>query len=309
MNTTTNTPLVRAENLSRSFATRHVLNNLTFDLPHESLIGLIGRNGVGKTTLMGILAGQLRATGGEITVGGDLPFDNGDAMDRVCFTGTDVLYPPQWPTSTVLSVASSRYPYWDHELADHLTHTFGLNPHTSMSSLSTGHRSLVSIIVGLASRAPLTLLDEPYSGLDVQNRRLFYQVLAELQDVDPRCIVLSTHQLADAGRLVDRLLILGLDGTLAHDLGSEEFLDRVVRLTGSTSLMREVLAQLEDDSSMLVTEVRHVAGTTSADVDLQARSIDDVTGWQGVNVEPLGVEDSVIALTGAGADREGGWTS
>jgi ABC-2 type transport system ATP-binding protein len=292
--------LVSVENLTRTFGEQSVLKDLTFTLPHTGTIGLIGRNGAGKTTLMGILAGQLRHTGGHVTVGGDVPFDNGAAMNRVCFTGADVLYPPRWTISTVLSIAEQRYPFWDKGLAGHLARTIGLSGMKKMSELSTGQRSLVSVVVGLASRAPLTLLDEPYSGLDVQNRRLFYQVLAELQDDDPRCILLSTHQLSDAGRLVDRLLILGEDGALAHDLTSEAFLDRVVRLTGSAARMQEVLTQAQDDPTVTVTGVREVAGTTAVDVDLGTREIGELEEavGRGISVEPLGVEDSVIALTG-----------
>lgn len=223
-------PFIQVQDLDRSFASRRVLHGITFDLPRSGIVGLVGRNGVGKTTLMGILAGQLRSTGGKATVSGEDPFDNARAMDQICFTGVDIHYPPQWSAHTVFSVAAAGYPDWDAALAEDLSARFEVSRYGRMSSLSTGQRSLVSIIVGLASQAPLTLLDEPYSGLDVQNRRLFYDVLARVQDENPRCIVLSTHQLADAGRIVDRLLILDEDGTLAHDLDAADLGDRVVRL-------------------------------------------------------------------------------
>lgn len=244
---------------------------------------------------MGILAGQLRATGGAVTVAGENPFDNATAMDRICFTGVDVLYPPQWSVSTVLSVAAARYPYWDNALAEELCARFDVARFGRMVSLSTGQGSLVSIVVGLASCAPLTLLDEPYSGLDVQNRRLFYEVLARVQEEKPRCIVLSTHQLADAGRIVDRLLILGTDGRLVHDLDAGDLGDRIVRLTGSTTRMSGVLDELLEDPDVRGTAMRDVAGTTSLDVDLQGSLL---TERPGVTVERLGTEDTVIALTG-----------
>jgi ABC-2 type transport system ATP-binding protein len=288
-------PLVRVENLDRSFATRRVLRGLTVDLPREGTVGLVGRNGVGKTTLMGILAGQLRATSGTVTVAGGQPFENASVMDQVCFTGVDVLYPPQWSVATVLSVAAARYPYWDHGLAGDLQERFGVTRSGRMSSLSTGQRSLVSIIVGLASRAPLTLLDEPYSGLDVQNRRLFYEALGEAQENDPRCVVLSTHQLADAGRIVDRLLILGAGGYFSHDIDGAELGERVVRLTGSTSRMTDVLDEVRSLPGVRLTAMRDVAGSMSVDVDLDGGVLPD---WPGVTRERLGTEDAVLALTG-----------
>lgn len=293
--TTLPDPLVRVDNLDRSFGSRRVLRGLTVDLPREGIVGLVGRNGVGKTTLMGILAGQLRETGGTATVADGRPFDNAAVMNQVCFTGVDVLYPPQWSADTVFSVAAARYPHWDDGLARELSGRFGVTRFGRMSSLSTGQRSLVSIIVGLASRAPLTLLDEPYSGLDVQNRRLFYEVLAEVQENHPRCIVLSTHQLADAGRIGDRLLILGADGHLSHDIDGADLGDRVVRLTGSTSRMTEVLDKVRGMPDIRLTAMRDVAGSMSVDIDLNGGTLPH---WDGVTRERLGTEDAVIALTG-----------
>jgi ABC-2 type transport system ATP-binding protein len=293
--TTLPDPLVRVEDLHRSFGDRHVLRGLTVDLPRHGTVGLVGRNGVGKTTLMGILAGQLRATGGTVTVAGGTPFENAAVMDRVCFTGVDVLYPPQWSVATVLSVAGARYPYWDQRLADDLTGRFGLRRFARMSAMSTGQRSMVGIVVGLASRAPLTLLDEPYSGLDVQNRRVFYEVLADARENDPRCIVLSTHQLADAGRVVDRLLVLGAQGSLSHDIDGAELGERVVRLTGSTARMTAVLDEVRNLPGVRPTAMRDVAGSMSVDVDLDGGVLPD---WPGVTRERLGTEDAVLALTG-----------
>lgn len=292
---------IQTRDLGRSFGSRDVLRGLTLDLPRAGTIGLVGRNGVGKTTLMGILAGQLRASTGSITVDGRDPFDDAAVMDRVCFTGVDVLYPPRWSVDTVLTVAAARYPYWDADLAESLAGRFGLARFGQMASLSTGHRSLVSVVVGLASRAPLTLLDEPYSGLDVQRRRLFYEILAEEQAAAPRCILLSTHHLADAGRSVDRLLILAGDGSLAHDLDAAEFDERVVRLTGSTALMHDVLDELRGGRDGTagdlpqVVAMRDVAGTMSLDVDLRGATVPQRPG---VTVQHLDAEDTVIALTG-----------
>lgn len=286
---------VQTRDLGRSFGSRGVLRDLTLDLPRAGTIGLVGRNGVGKTTLMGILAGQLRASTGSITVDGRDPFDDPAVMDQVCFAGVDVLYPPRWSVDTVLTVAAARYPYWDASLAESLAGRFGLARFGQMASLSTGHRSLVSVVVGLASRAPLTLLDEPYSGLDVQRRRLFYEILAEEQAAAPRCILLSTHHLADAGRSVDRLLILAGDGSLAHDLDAAEFDERVVRLTGSTALMHDVLDELRGGDLPQVVAMRDVAGTMSLDVDLRGAAVPQRPG---VTVQHLDAEDTVIALTG-----------
>lgn len=271
-----------------------VVGPITLELDN-GVVGLVGRNGAGKTTLLGMLAGQLKPSAGTVRSGGRDAFDDPVVLSDTSFTGVDVLYPPQWSVATVLSVAGARYPYWDQGMADDLTGRFGLRRFARMSALSTGQRSIVGIVVGLASRAPLTPLDEPYSGLDVQNRRVFYEVLADARENDPRCIVLSTHQLADAGRVVDRLLVLGAQGSLSHDIDGAELGERVVRLTGSTARMTAVLDEVRNLPGVRPTAMRDVAGSMSVDVDLDGGVLPD---WPGVTRERLGTEDAVLALTG-----------
>ncbi|MCP1388690.1 ABC transporter ATP-binding protein [Corynebacterium sp. TA-R-1] len=215
--------IVSARGLQRSFGKKAVLSGVDFELAPGGIHGLLGRNGVGKSTLLSIIAGQLKPSGGEIAVFGDAPFDNAAAMDRTALTGVDVAYPTSWKLRDILAAASMRYPNWDRTLADELLADFTLGEAASATygNLSRGQRAMTGIVVGLASGAELTLLDEPYVGLDTHNTQVFYRHLLNLGD-SGRTIIMATHHIEDAAKILDTAIILGRDGRIARHINAED---------------------------------------------------------------------------------------
>ena len=213
---------VTAQNLQRSFGKKAVLNGVDFDLG-PGIHGLLGRNGVGKSTLLSVIAGQLRSGGGDVGVDKQKPYDNPAVMDRTALTGVDVEYPVSWKLRDVLAAAALRYPGWDQRLADELVEDFGLDGtlRERYGNLSRGQRAMTGIVVGLASATPLLLLDEPYVGLDTHNTQVFYRHLLEQAD-SGRTIIMATHHIEDAARILDSALILGRDGRIAAHLTPED---------------------------------------------------------------------------------------
>ena len=213
---------VLARNLQRSFGKKHVLDGVDFDLG-PGIHGLLGRNGVGKSTLLAIIGGQLKPGGGEIDVDKQKPYDNAAVMDNTALTGVDVEYPAGWKLRDVLAAAALRYPRWDQGFADQLMAEFDM--HDALvdlyGNLSRGQRAMTGIVVGLASRTDLLLLDEPYVGLDTHNTQVFY--LHILQQADSgRTIIMATHHIEDAARILDSALILGRDGRIAAHVAPED---------------------------------------------------------------------------------------
>lgn len=220
--------IVTTHHAAKSFKKKEVLRDVELQLEEHRIYGLVGRNGTGKSTLLSLLAGQAPYDG-DITVFGQDPFDNQAVMDDIVFTGVDTPYPTNWSFKAILDVASKRYPYWDQATADHLLGTFDLDVKTSHGKASRGQRSMLAIVIALAARAPLTLLDEPYLGLDVQNRDLFYRELVAAQEANPRTIVIASHDLEASAKLVDCYLVLR-DGVI-RTLESERLDDALVSLT------------------------------------------------------------------------------
>lgn len=235
-------PVIHTRGLTRAFRKKEVLTGVDLNIAAGGIHALLGRNGVGKSTLLSIIAGQLKPTGGEIEVLGLPPFDNAAVMDRVAYTGVDVAYPSSWKLRSVLRAAAMRYPGWQQPLADELAADFGLAPDlgTAYGSLSRGQRAMTGIIVGLASGAELTLLDEPYVGLDTHNTDVFYRHLLE-QGATGRTIIMATHHIVDAAKILDTAVILGRDGRVAQHIAAEDA-DNYLVATGSFEQLEGAIA-------------------------------------------------------------------
>ena len=212
--------MIHAHGLQKDFGAREVLTDISFELPGSGIHALLGRNGVGKSTLLALIAGQLKPSGGELTVFGKQPFDRASVMDRVCFTGVDTPYPASWAIKDVIEGAAKRYPNWSQETADALMRDFGLDQqgNTVFGQASRGQRAMVGIVIGLASGAELTLLDEPYVGLEH----------AESE----RVIIMATHHIDDAAKILDSALVLGRQGSVDKHLRAEDA-DGYVVATGN----------------------------------------------------------------------------
>lgn len=208
--------------LTRRFGGTDVLNGVDLDLG-PGIHGLLGRNGVGKSTLLRIVAGQLKPTSGTVEVFGQRPFDNARVMDNTCLTGVDTPYPGSWSGADVIKGARLRYRTWDQAIADGLIADFALDAalSTRYEKLSRGQRAMVAIVIGLASGTELLLLDEPYVGLDTHNTSVFYRHLLAQAD-GGRTIVMATHHIDDAAKVLDSAVILGRDGVVAKQCVPED---------------------------------------------------------------------------------------
>src|SRR5262249_32509764 len=145
--------------------------------------------------------------------------------------GESMRYPEAFTVRTALQAAALLFPNWDDTYARSLLDDFQLPHQRRMKSLSRGMLSAVGVIIGLASRAPLTFFDEPYLGLDAVARRLFYDRLLADYAEHPRTVVLSTHLIDEVCDLVEHVLILNR-GRLVVDENVDALRGTLVVLTG-----------------------------------------------------------------------------
>jgi ABC-2 type transport system ATP-binding protein len=173
-----------------------------------SVVGLVGRNAAGKTTLLQVLSGQLAPMSGTARVFGLDPIEDVvAARQRVAWMSDDM---PVFAMRIAdhLNAVAPFWPTWDATLAGQLLQRFELDPRKQTGVLSKGEHTRFRLVLALSWRPRLVLLDEPATGLDVPSRR---QMLAEVMDVvrDPeRSVIISSHQAADIERIADRVLVI-----------------------------------------------------------------------------------------------------
>jgi len=196
------------------------------DIPRLSLergtvIGLVGRNGAGKSTLLQVLAGLVPSDAGTVRVLGLDPWRQGaEVRSRTGWMSDDM---PLWAMriDDLLASLAGFYRTWDPDLAAELCRRLELDPKRGVGSLSKGEQTRIRLVVTLAFRPELVLLDEPATGLDVPARRALLDLVLGVVRDGTRTVILSSHQIDDVERIADRVLLLQggrlvADGTAAE---------------------------------------------------------------------------------------------
>ncbi|ASS64918.1 MULTISPECIES: ABC transporter ATP-binding protein [unclassified Paenibacillus] len=208
--------VLSCDNLTKRYGRTYALRDLDIQLEENVIYGLLGRNGAGKTTLLNLIAGGLFANDGTIVARGK-KLGKGALPEDCCFVRENNKLFGGARLMEILQFAAHFHPHWDWTFAHKLLHTFRLDPSQKIKQLSRGTESLVGNIIGLSSRASLTLFDEPVLGLDVLMREKFYKELLEDYAEHPRTIVVSTHLIDEIAPIAERVYILDEGSLLLHD--------------------------------------------------------------------------------------------
>src|SRR5687768_17921362 len=200
------THVIEVKGLTKRYRETLAVDDVSFTIEKDTIYGLLGRNGAGKTTVMSILTAQNFATNGDVRVFGEHPYENAAVLGRMCFVRESQKYPEDALPKHAFKTASLFFPNWDQALADRLIEDFQLPMKRRIKKLSRGQLSAVGVIIGIASRAEITFFDEPYLGLDAVARQIFYDRLLQDFAEHPRTIVLSSHLIDEVANLLERVV-------------------------------------------------------------------------------------------------------
>lgn len=200
--------VIQCQDITKSYGKLKAIDNLSFEIEKNKITGLIGRNGAGKTTLLKMLAGYLKPTRGKLKVFSQKPFNNLESSSMTMLVDDTMAFPDSFTLIDILSEVAPFYPNWNSSLANGLFDYFSFNPKQSHCNLSKGSKSTFNSIIGIASRCPLTLFDEPTTGMDSAVRKDFYRALLKDYLKYPRSIILSSHLLSELEELLEDILLL-----------------------------------------------------------------------------------------------------
>lgn len=211
--------MIKLEKVSKSYGNNIVLNNIDLCLENNRIYGLIGRNGVGKTTLMKILSDQIVNYQGQIYYEGSNIKNNNLLKENIVYIGEDFLTYNLEAHKLIKIVEYIKYlyPHFNQDRFDELTKLFKIDLFDKYRKLSLGNQSLFRNIIALSLQAKFLLLDEPSVGLDEINRDMFYQKLLDYQEIDGSTIVISSHILSDIEKIVTDIVILNRGKIIVND--------------------------------------------------------------------------------------------
>ena len=227
------------QNLSRSFGDKLALDCFSLQIPHGCVFGLVGENGAGKTTLLKHLLGLYSAQKGSVSVFGLNPADEPVAvLSRIGYLSEDREMPTWMRVGELIKYRGAFFETWDASYAEELRKTFDLNAKQKVKSLSRGQLARVGLILALAHRPDLLLLDEPSSGLDPVVRRDILAAIIRTVADEGRTVLFSSHLLDEVQRVSDHVAMVNA-GKLVLTAPIEEVLQTHVRLTVRFSSPRD----------------------------------------------------------------------
>lgn len=271
------------------------VDRLSLRLAGGKIYGLLGRNGSGKTSLLSMLAAFRRPTSGAVAVDGADPFENAALTRQICFARDRVDGQDTDRVRWVLDLAAALRPNWDSGYAETLLRRFDLPLGKRISALSRGAKSALSVTIGLAARAPLTIFDEAYLGMDAPSRYAFYDELLRDYMEHPRTVILSTHLIEEVGSLFEEVVIIDHGRLVAHD-ETEALRARGVTVTGPAEAVDRFVA------GRTVLSEQRLGGTKAATLYGEVADGDRAAARAaGLELGPVGLQDLFVHLT---SDRE-----
>lgn len=285
--------VIRIEQVHKKRGTRQALDGVTFSIAPGRILGLIGPNGAGKTTTIKILLGLLRADSGQVTVLGEDPMRLSiAARQRIGYVAErghgDHL--PNLPVAELLEYHSHFFAAWDQDWCRQLIARTRVAEGRRLYSLSEGERRKIELVLALAHRPDLLILDDPALGLDPRARRdILWATLAAARD-DGTTVLFTSHILQDVERVVDDVVLLD-HGVVRVQGPLDEVLTRTRRI-----VVPDAVGEVERLAGE-VQRTRHgrdvVAVTTAFTPELLAR----VRAMHpGAQVEPINLEEIFCAV-------------
>jgi ABC-2 type transport system ATP-binding protein len=290
--------MIEVRDLTVRYGATVAVDGVSLDLPTGKIYGLLGRNGSGKTSLLSAIASYRKPTTGTVRVDGADAFENPAVMRRTCFIRDTLDVTDSDRVRRILAVAGWLRPGWDAAYAAKLLDLFQLDPAKRVSALSRGQRSALGAVLGLAARAPLTILDETYLGMDAVSRSLFYRELLDDYLARPRTIILSTHLIEEVADLFERVIILDRGRVLLHE-ETDTLRGRGAVVTGPAAAVDAFVA------GRRVLGEQSLGGVRAVTVDGRPDQAEQARGEAaGLTFGPVGIQDLFIHLTSASQQLE-----
>jgi ABC-2 type transport system ATP-binding protein len=225
-----NNNLIEARGLSVRYGRRTACDELNFTVPKGRVVGLLGHNGAGKTSLMKALVGLMPRTGELSVMGLDPVRQRAQLLQSLCYI-PDVAILPRWArVDQLITLMSGLHPRFSADRARALLKRTSVGPRDKVKTLSKGMVVQLHLALIASIDARLMILDEPTLGLDILSRKSFYEMIIDEWCDGERTVIISTHQVEEIETLLSDVMILN-EGKLVLDISLEDVDNRFVALS------------------------------------------------------------------------------
>lgn len=197
--------MIEVKNASKKYKRLKALDNISFEIHEGKITCILGINGVGKSTILKAICGLIKLDSGEILIDGEkLSYKT---YEKVAFVPDVDNYFAQLTIKESFAFMNEFYKGWDSKKAYDMLNLFNLTDDKKITELSKGNTARVKIILGFAQNAKYTILDEPFSGIDIFKREDFLGVMTKYI-TDEQSIIITTHEIAEIEMIADDVILI-----------------------------------------------------------------------------------------------------
>lgn len=280
--------------LKKSYGKKEVLRGVSLALAPGTVVGLLGKNGTGKTTLIKCALGLIKPDSGEVRVFDEPVWTlSAQAKSRLGYVPQTVVLYPWMKVRHMIDYTASFYPRWNQPMIDDLMSRWELSPDARVGTLSVGQLQKLAILLALGHEPELLVLDEPAAALDPVARREFLAALLDIAADERRTILFSTHITSDLERVADHVAIL-MDGQMGYFGPLDDLKDQVKRLHITASRPLPADLGIADALAQEVSGNQARVSVMNATPELVAQIERDLSAT--VTVEDLNLDDIFLEL-------------
>ena len=232
------------DNISKNNSSSSSIQNFSFNFLDKKIYGILGKSDSGKEVLLDLITSKIKPDEGTIWVDGANLYKNKEMLERVCYISKKTTFPEIYTIEMVCKKMDSTYPKWDNYYAYTLCRYFEIQMTDLFSTLPKAKKRLFLGICALASRANITLYDDPVSDIDMKERHDFYTFLYEHYLRYPRTIIITTDYIDEIDYMFDKVLFLD-KGKLINFFTTKELKNNFRYLTGKTEVLRSLISGIK----------------------------------------------------------------
>lgn len=292
---------IQVNQLQKKYGKKQAIRNLDLELHKDQIIGLIGANGSGKTTFFKMCVGLEEITAGNIRILGGDAWKDMTVRSEVIYSMHDLPVTPMERLKNILRCYEIGFPHFDREFAMKMMDLFELPVKKSCKQLSQGMKSLFHFVCAMASRCQVTLLDEPFIGIDIEKRKMAYEILLRDYMEHPRTFVISSHNLAELEGVLSEMVLIH-QGELVFYQDMDQVREMLCCVKGSSEEIQKFAeerseGQIVHRDSGELGDTLVLQGSADSDLAMEARRA-------GLEVESVAPEDVCVYLTTSGREKQ-----
>ena len=228
------------ENINKKHPNSEI-RNFSYNFLDNQIYALLERNDEYQKTLLKLLCSKEKPDSGTVWIDGETLINNIEMNERICFISKETKFPKTLKLIQIFKIMSDFYPKWDNAYAYELLKHFNISLNSNYGSLNKENESIFVGILGLASRANITIFEDPLSDANIKARYDYFNFLYKHHEIYPRTFIISTKHIDEISYLVNKVLFFD-KGRLFAQFTVEEINDSFKYLSGKTEVLKSLIS-------------------------------------------------------------------